>query len=131
LWAVAGFGFSLTQTPIGRILNRSADEADRPALFAAQFALSHACWLVTYPLAGWVGVWAGLSPVALILAALGALALMLTRWLWPADDPEALGHQHPELPPSHPHLAEHGHGASHRHRLVIDSLHPRWPGVAR
>lgn len=35
LWSLAGFGFSLTQTPIGRILNRSADEADRPALFAA------------------------------------------------------------------------------------------------
>jgi MFS family permease len=130
LWAAAGFGFSLTQTPIGRILNRSADEADRPALFAAQFALSHACWLVTYPLAGWVGAWAGLSPVALILAALGGLALGLTFWLWPANEPEALGHQHPELPPSHPHLAEHGHGASHRHRLVIDALHPRWPSAA-
>ena len=52
LWAVIGFGFSLTQTPIGRIINRSAREADRGAVFAAQFALSHACWLVTYPLAG-------------------------------------------------------------------------------
>uniref|UniRef100_UPI0035B3BBC4 MFS transporter n=1 Tax=Tabrizicola sp. TaxID=2005166 RepID=UPI0035B3BBC4 len=53
LWALIGFGFSLTQTPIGRIINRSAREADRGAVFAAQFALSHACWLVTYPLAGW------------------------------------------------------------------------------
>ena len=54
LWAVIGFGFSLTQTPIGRIINRSACGADRDAVFAAQFALSHACWLVTYPLAGWI-----------------------------------------------------------------------------
>lgn len=55
LWAVIGFGFSLTQTPIGRIINRSAREADRGAIFAAQVALSHACWLITYPLAGWIG----------------------------------------------------------------------------
>jgi MFS family permease len=130
LWTVAGFGFSLTQTPIGRILNRSADEADRPALFAAQFALSHACWLVSYPLAGWVGAWAGLAPVALILAAIGGLAWLSTLWLWPANDPDALGHEHPELPATHPHLAEHGQGTGHRHRLVIDALHPRWPSAA-
>jgi MFS family permease len=130
LWNVAGFGFSLTQTPIGRILNRSADEADRPALFAAQFALSHACWLVTYPLAGWIGAWAGLSPVALILAALGGIGWLSTLWLWPANDPDALGHEHPELPATHPHLAEHGQGTGHRHRLVIDALHPRWPSAA-
>ena len=131
LWSLAGFGFSLTQTPIGRILNRSADEADRPALFAAQFALSHACWLVTYPLAGWLGALAGLSTVALVLAALGAAALALTLRLWPARDPETLAHDHPELPPGHPHLAAHGHRGTHEHRFVVDALHQRWPGVSR
>lgn len=130
LWAVAGFGFSLTQTPIGRILNRSANEGDRPALFAAQFALSHACWLVSYPLAGWIGARVGLGPVALVLAGLGAAALVLTLRLWPTRDPETLPHAHPDLPPSHPHLAEHGHGDSHHHRLMIDTLHPRWPRTA-
>ena len=84
LWAVIGFGFSLTQTPIGRIINRSAREADRGAVFAAQFALSHACWLVTYPLAGWIGAGAGLSAAALVLAAIGALGLVAVLRLWPA-----------------------------------------------
>lgn len=129
LWALAGFGFSLTQTPIGRILNRSANESDRPALFAAQFALSHACWLVTYPLAGWLGAGLGLSAVALVLAGLGAAALGLTLRLWPAQDPEALRHDHPDLAPDHPHLL--AHGAAHRHAFVIDALHPRWPHPAR
>jgi hypothetical protein len=55
LWACAGVGYSLSQTPGGRLLRRSSTAEDRPALFAAQFALSHSCWLVTYPLAGWVG----------------------------------------------------------------------------
>lgn len=128
LWALAGFGFSLTQTPIGRILNRSAQEVDRPALFAAQFALSHACWLVTYPLAGWLGATLGLGETALALAALGALALVLTWRFWPASDPAALAHDHPDLAPDHPHLAQ--HHAPHAHAFVIDDLHRHWPRAA-
>jgi MFS family permease len=125
LWAAVGFGFSLTQTPIGRIINRSAREADRGAVFAAQFALSHACWLVTYPLAGWVGASFGLGATALLLAALGALGLVAVLRLWPAEDPADLPHVHADLPPDHPHLA--GHGPTHRHPFVIDDLHRRWP----
>lgn len=128
LWVLAGFGFSLTQTPIGRILTRSAQEADRPALFAAQFALSHACWLVTYPLAGWLGATLGLSEVALTLAALGTLALAFTWRLWPVLDREVLPHEHPDLPQDHPHLAR--HDAPHAHTFVIDDLHRIWPKAA-
>jgi MFS family permease len=125
LWAVIGFGFSLTQTPIGRIINRSARETDRGAVFAAQFALSHACWLVTYPLAGWIGAGAGLSAAALALALIGAAGLMAVLRLWPADDPEVVPHDHPKLPPDHPHLRE--HEAAHAHVLLIDDLHQTWP----
>ena len=128
LWALIGFGFSVTQTPIGRIINRSAREADRGAVFAAQFALSHACWLVTYPLAGWVGAGAGLSVAALTLAAIGAAGLAAVLWLWPASDQTVLPHDHPELPPGHPHLAE--HGPHHAHAVVIDEFHRRWPKAA-
>ncbi|MDP3193825.1 MFS transporter [Tabrizicola sp.] len=125
LWAVIGFGFSLTQTPIGRILNRSARPEDRPAVFAAQFALSHACWLVTYPLAGWIGANAGLSAAAITLAVIGAAGLAAVLRLWPASDQTILPHDHSELPMDHPHLAE--HGQQHAHSIVIDDLHRRWP----
>lgn len=128
LWALIGFGFSLTQTPIGRIINRSAHEADRGAVFAAQFALSHACWLVTYPLAGWIGAGAGLGPAALVLAAIGTVGLVAVQRLWPATDQAILTHDHPDLPLDHPHLAE--HGDHHAHAVVIDQLHRRWPGKA-
>lgn len=128
LWAVIGFGFSLTQTPIGRIINRSARETDRGAVFAAQFALSHACWLVTYPLAGWIGAGAGLSAAALSLAVIGAVGVAAVFRLWPADDQSVLAHDHPELSPDHPHLIEHGTG--HAHSIVIDDLHHRWPRSA-
>lgn len=125
LWAVIGFGFSLTQTPIGRIINRSARAQDRGAVFAAQFALSHACWLVTYPLAGWIGAEAGMIAAALSLAAIGGVGLVAVLLLWPALDPEVLGHRHPDLPPDHPHLL--AHGVEHSHPLMIDDLHRTWP----
>lgn len=128
LWAVIGFGFSLTQTPIGRIINRSAREADRGAVFAAQFALSHACWLVTYPLAGWIGAGAGLTAAALVLAGIGSLGLVAVLRIWPTQDASEMAHDHPDLPPDHPHLAE--HGPHHAHTFVIDDLHRRWPRAA-
>ena len=125
LWALIGFGFSFTQTPIGRILNRSARNEDRPAVFAAQFAMSHAAWLVTYPLAGWLGSAFSLTVAAYGLAALGAAAMVAVIRLWPADDPVEVTHDHPDLPAGHPHLSE--HAENHRHALVIDGLHHRWP----
>ncbi len=125
LWAAIGFGFSLTQTPIGRIINRSAREADRAAVFAAQFALSHACWLVTYPLAGWIGASAGLSVASLVLAGIGGLGLVAVLRMWPVQDAIDLPHDHSDLPPGHPHLAE--RGTHHVHAYVIDDLHRRWP----
>ena len=102
----------------------------RVALFSAQFALSHACWLVTYPLAGWLGATAGM-PVT--LAALGAVAFtgaLAAILLWPSDDRDVVPHQHPELPPNHPHLKDAGRGPVHAHAYVIDDLHRRWPAVS-
>ena len=84
VWFLLGAGSSLIQTPAGRLLMRSAHEPDRPAIYAAQFALSHACWLVTYLIAGWLGSALGL-PVALTVLAVVALAGTATaRLLWPA-----------------------------------------------
>jgi MFS family permease len=132
LWFVVGLGYSLTQTPTGRLLRRSAHAEDRPALFAAQFALSHACWLVTYPLAGRLGAAAGLEVAFLIMALLSALAVLLTSGLWPAADPDTVAHVHANLEAGDPHLAaapldKHGR---HVHAFVIDELHTVWPRPA-
>lgn len=126
LWLVIGFGYSLTQTPTGRLLRRSAQPEDRPAIFAAQFALSHACWLLTYPLAGRFGAAFGLDATFLIMAGLAALGVASALKLWPAAEPEVLPHEHPDLPEGHPHLWEHGE-SGHSHAVVIDDLHRQWP----
>lgn len=127
LWFILGLGYSMSQTPSGRLLRRSANAEDRPALFAAQFALSHACWLIAYPLAGWAGSALGLPLTAAILAVLAAAAVAIAFSVWPARDPEAIEHTHHDLPPDHPHLAGAGNGRNHVHAYVIDDLHKAWP----
>ncbi|MCW2309576.1 MFS transporter [Rhodobium gokarnense] len=129
LWFAFGAGFSLAQVPSGRLLRRSAHQADRPAVFAAQFALSHACWLLTYPLAGWLGAGAGLSVAAGALAAVAAIGGLLAIRVWPGPDEDAPEHGHSDLAPDHPHLLEGDPAAPgrHRHPVVIDDLHAEWP----
>jgi MFS family permease len=138
VWALLGLGNGLVLTPSGRLLRRSAHAGDRPALFAAQFALSHACWLLTYPLAGSLGATIGLGPTFLVLAVLAVGGVVAAAALWPRHDPEDIEHDHVGLPPEHPHrAAEHApvvtgpDGFRHRHAFVIDELHPEWPYMTR
>jgi MFS family permease len=126
LWAALGAGYSMLMTPTGRLLRRSAREPDRPSLFAAQFALSHACWLVTYPLAGWLGTWIGLPASLLVHTGMAGAAILAAAMIWPRHDPEVIEHMH-DLDPSHPHLRQHGAGGRHAHVFVIDALHRHWP----
>ena len=123
-WATVGLGYSGILTPSGRLLRRSSNPEDRPALFAAQFALSHACWLVTYPLSGWLMTAYGALAALTGLSALAFFGAVLALLLWPNPDPVAIPHRHDDLPPHHPHL----HGKhEHVHPYMIDDLHRRWP----
>ena len=123
-WFAMGAAYSAAVTPSGLLLRRSADAADRPAVFAAQFALSHVCWLVAYPLAGWLGAGSGMAAAFVALAVLAALGTFAAAAFWPRQDPEIVLHAH-DLPLGHPHLAD-GDGA-HAHAYRIDDLHQVWP----
>ncbi len=148
LWFAVGVGLSLVQTPTGRLLRRSAAPEHRPALFSAQFSLSHACWLLTYPLAGWIGSAYGLSVAFVVLAGLAAASVLAAALLWPARDPEILTHGHAAVEHEHlhvhdehhqhehvgdeifePHFHPHRHGGPlrHRHAFSINNHHRRWP----
>ena len=128
LYSVTGLLYSAIFTPVGRVVTRSAHPEDRPAVFSAQFALSHAGWLVAYPLAGWVGNFAGLGASLFILGGLALISAGLAWRLWPKNDAAALAHDHPDLPADHPHMASHSaKGRIHRHAIVIDDQHRVWP----
>ncbi|MFJ9454124.1 MFS transporter [Kitasatospora sp. NPDC101447] len=130
-WALVGAGSSAVLTPGGRLIRRSAADADLPAAFAAQFSLSHACWLLTYPLAGWLAAGAGLPVTAVVLGLLALAAATAATALWPSRDPGALEHLHTDLPAGHPHLADAhataGGAWQHGHHYVIDRNHHSWP----
>ncbi|MCT4609456.1 MAG: MFS transporter [Pelagimonas sp.] len=123
VWLVIGLGYAAVMTPSGRLLRRSAHPQDRPAVFAAQFALSHACWLLTYPLSGWLMTRFGAAPTSVVLAVLAVVGIVLAIVFWPKGDPEIVEHSHDNLPPDHPHL---NGQRVHSHALIIDDAHPRW-----
>lgn len=85
-WALLGAATSTILTPSARLLRRGSTEQNRAAVFAAQFSLSHACFLITYPLAGVVGAAVGLPTVALILAAVGVLGVVVAGRAWRTVD---------------------------------------------
>jgi len=130
LWAVAGLGYSTILTPAGRLLRRSSHSTERPSLFAAQFALSHACWLVTYPLAGWVGAAYGIPAAFIVLGLIASGAVAISFIFWPHQTVSNLTHTHTDLPSDHPHLQgahQRTDGFHHAHTFVIDDLHHHWP----
>ncbi len=82
LWVLLGAATSTILTPSARLLRRNSTEQNRPAVFAAQFSLSHACFLITYPLAGVLGAVIGLPAVAMILVATGVLGAVSAVMAW-------------------------------------------------
>ncbi|MCH9019488.1 MAG: MFS transporter [Proteobacteria bacterium] len=147
VWFLLGVGSSLVQTPTGRLLRASCQPADRSAFFSAQFALSHACWLVTYPLAGWLGAAASLPVTFGCLAGLVFAATLAAVLVWPRETEVALDHVHEQSEHEHrhvhdehhrhehegwegpePHSHPHRHRpVMHRHHFVIDFHHRQWP----
>jgi MFS family permease len=147
IWFVLGAGASLVQTPAGRLLRRSARESDRPAVYAAQFALSHVCWLIAYPLAGWLGSALGQTATFAVLAVATLAATVAALILWPARDLDEMEHVHEALDHEHLHTHDEHHGHEHegwegpephrhphrhaplrhQHTFVVDLHHPIWP----
>lgn len=143
LWVVLGAGASLIQTPAGLSITRSCHQEDRPALFAAQFALSHSAWLMAYPLAGYLGAIVGLPLTFAFMAVVAGAAGLAAMQLWPSHDPLEIEHEHPAVDHIHAygdplhhaddaketaHAVHHHHPSiRHSHPFVIDDHHPVWP----
>lgn len=147
LWLLLGLGYSAVSLPAGRLLTRSSSEADRPGYFSAHFALSHACWLLTYPLAGWVGSSFGFAAAFALLFGIVACSILVTLLVWPSEIDVVMEHSHEAVDHAHMHVHDEHHQHEHegwegpephshphrhkplrhRHAYVIDAHHPRWP----
>ncbi len=125
-WFVLGISYSMSVTPSGRLLKRSANAEDRPALFAAQFALSHGCWLICYPLVGQLGANLGQTSAFGAMALIAMIGTLAAAALWPKTDPDVIAHEHGDLAAGHVHIRE-AHAKAGGHAFVIDDLHTHWP----
>ncbi|MGO1055699.1 MFS transporter [Crossiella sp. CA198] len=94
LWAVLGAAGAVVQTPVGRLVRRSGSPDGWAGLFAAQFTLSHAAWLVTYLLAGLLGP----GPLTFaVLGGLAALGVLFAVRAWPPVRRHYCGRHHGRL----------------------------------
>lgn len=90
LWLLLGAATATILTPSSRLLRRNSTEQNRPGIFAAQFSLSHACFLITYPLAGTLGAALGLTSTALILVGIGLVGTVLAFISWRTPRPSSV-----------------------------------------
>ncbi len=72
-WWFIGMAYSILGIRGSELLAANSDGAERSHIYAAHFALSHAGWGLTYPLAGVTTTALGFGPTAGIFAALIAL----------------------------------------------------------
>lgn len=86
VWALIGIGMALVITPTGKVLRASVEPNAIPGVFAAQFSLSHLAWLITYPIAGWLGTNTGFAAAWSTLAVLAAAGAIGALLLWPRHD---------------------------------------------
>ena len=84
LWFVLGMSMSALATPMGQVIRRNVADEELGSVFAAQFSLSHACYMLTYPLAGWCGAALGLGWTSLLLALIAGFALIAAANAWPS-----------------------------------------------
>ncbi|WP_459546178.1 MFS transporter [Nocardia sp. X0981] len=90
LWSVLGAGTSSIVTPSARLLRYRTQPQERTAVFTAHFSLSHAAFLLTYPVAGWLGPAAGHGISAAVSTVIATLAAITATRLWPASEPAAV-----------------------------------------
>ncbi|RXK11908.1 MFS transporter [Halarcobacter mediterraneus] len=142
LWFFLGVGLSLIQVPAGFLVRISCKEEDSTNYFTANFSLSHLCWMIAYPLSGYMGVTYGLSTTFILFSFLCVSSTIIAYKIYPNPDKLELKHTHKEF--FHYHENEeskhHGEGKTikeenghwhkeftHKHKFVIDMHHRQWP----
>ncbi len=142
LWFCLGVGLSLIQVPAGFLVRISCREEDSESYFTANFSLSHLCWMIAYPLSGYMGVKYGLSATFILFSFFCIISIVIAYKIYPNPDKLELEHSHKEFFHHHENeeINHHGEGKTlkeknghwhkeftHKHKFVIDMHHRQWP----
>lgn len=79
-WWFIGAGYSILGVRGSELLAANSSGEERPHIFAAHFALSHAGWGLTYPLAGFLTTALGFQKTAWVFAAI-MLGVSIPVWI--------------------------------------------------
>lgn len=85
-WWLVGMSYSIMGIRGGELLASDSDGDERPHIYAAHFALSHAGWGLTYPLAGWLSTALGFGKTAGIFA---VILFLVACYVWMQSRPGA------------------------------------------
>ncbi|MEM1058656.1 MAG: MFS transporter [Verrucomicrobiota bacterium] len=84
-WILAGAGGVMVNVRANQYLAENSVEAEREAVYAAQFSLSHLIWGFTYPLAGFATTGLGFYGTCWLFAGLNLLLILVRKWLHTRD----------------------------------------------
>ena len=84
LWALNGAGQALIAIPSSTLVAEHTSEDERGRAFGAHFALTHASWLVAYPLAGYLASGIGPGPAFSVLG-VACFVILIATWYWAGD----------------------------------------------
>lgn len=149
IWFFLGAGLAFIQVPAGSLVRMSCNPSDSVAYFSAQFSLSHLCWMLAYPLSGFLSSWLTMPQTFLVMGIIALLATVLSWKMYPRPDLVEIEHTHKAMTHEHFHTedvhhkkhphnnkeaeeGQHGHLHSHKtithsHKFVIDLHHQEWP----
>lgn len=80
LWAANGAGQAMIALPSSVLLAEHTSDFERGRVYAAHFAITHACWLITYPAIGYSVATFGTSTTFILAGTVCALSA-LSVWL--------------------------------------------------
>lgn len=129
LWLLAGAGQNLVNLPTQTLIaDRTPTEA-QGRVYGAHFAWSHFWWAFAYPIAGWIGSYAG-DRTFFYGGLMGLTLLLVVQLTLSPKEPASYWHDHPHLHDDY-HQHEHspdisiGEPHSHLHpHLAIHHHHP-------
>lgn len=80
-WAILGVGCIAVESLLGVLVNQFSTDQTRQTLFAANFSLTHACWLIAYLLTGFLGANRALSHYFSMLFIIVVALVIASRFL--------------------------------------------------
>jgi MFS transporter, NRE family, putaive nickel resistance protein len=121
LWAIAGIGQTLVNVPTQTLIADRVTVEMQGRVYGAHFAWSHLWWVLSYPLAGWLGIYLpehnflASSFIGSILLVLVCVVLQPRKSI---DLENGLWHEH-----EYRHDEQHTHKHTHSPSITIQNSH--------